>query len=78
MPCKQLSPEELMQQVMWTKADIARIFRRDPRTLDEYINNPDPKKRLKGYLINGQWMAERRVILRYFEFNPFGYEREVD
>ncbi|MCP4583773.1 MAG: hypothetical protein GY839_19355 [candidate division Zixibacteria bacterium] len=78
MPCKRLSLEELMQQAMWTKADIARVFRRDPRTLDKYINNPNPKERLKGYLINGQWMAERRVIMRYFEFEPFKNEREVN
>jgi hypothetical protein len=66
------TPDELMQEAMWSRMDICRIFRRDPRTIDKYINNPDPKKRLKGYIINGEFMAEKRVVLRYFEYRPFG------
>lgn len=71
MPCKKLTPDELMEQAMWTKTDIARIFRRDPKTIDHFITHLDPKKRLKGYVINGQFMAEKRAVLKFFEYKPF-------
>jgi hypothetical protein len=68
------TPDELMQEAFWTRRDICRIFHKDPRTIDRFINHPDPKKRLKGYMINGEFMAEKRVVLDYFRYRPFLYE----
>jgi hypothetical protein len=65
------TPDELMQEAFWTRRDICRIFRKDHRTIDKYIKNADPKKRLKGYIINGEFMAEKRVVLAYFSYIPF-------
>ena len=64
--------DELMQEAMWSRRDICRIFRKGPNTIDQYINHPDPKKRLKGYMINGEFMAEKRIVLTLFKYNPFG------
>jgi len=60
-----------MQEAMWSRRDICRIFRRDPRTIDKFINHPDPRRRLKGYKINGEFMAERKFVLSYFAHRPF-------
>jgi hypothetical protein len=65
------TPDELMQEAMWSRRDIARIFRKDPKTIDKYINHPDPKKRLRGYMINNEFMAERLKVLKFFEHKPF-------
>jgi|WetSurMetagenome_2_1015567.scaffolds.fasta_scaffold148218_2 hypothetical protein len=65
------TPDELMQEAFWTRRDICRIFRRDHRTIDKYINDPDPKRRLKGYMINGEFMAEKSVVLKYFVYDPY-------
>jgi hypothetical protein len=65
------TPDELMQEAMWSRRDICRIFRRDHRTIDKYINNPDPKKRLKGFMINGEFMAEKAVVLNHFKYRPY-------
>jgi hypothetical protein len=65
------TPDELMQEAMWSRRDIARIFRKDPKTIDKYINHPDPKKRLRGYMINNEFMAERLKVLKFFECKPF-------
>jgi len=65
------TPDELMEEAFWSRRDICRLFRRDPRTIDKYINHSDPKKRLKGYMINGEFMAEKKVVLTYFRYAPF-------
>jgi hypothetical protein len=64
------TPDELMQEAFWSRRDIIRIFRKSPATIDKYINHPDPKKRLRGYLINGEFMAEKLVVLRFFKYAP--------
>lgn len=69
-PCRK-TPDELMQEAMWTRRDIIRIFHKAPKTIDQYINHTDPRKRLKGYMINGEFQAEKRVVLRYFAYEPF-------
>jgi hypothetical protein len=70
------TPDELMQEAFWTRRDIIRIFRKAPKTIDQYIYHPDPKKRLKGYMINGEFMAEKSAVLRFFAYRPFG-ENEI-
>lgn len=60
-----------MQEAFWTRRDICRIFRRDHRTIDRYIYHPDPRKRLKGYIINREFMAEKKAVLRFFEYKPY-------
>jgi hypothetical protein len=71
------TPDELMEEAFWTRRDLCRLFHKDPRSIDKFINHPDPKKRLKGYLINNTWMAERREVLKYFRYYPFGkYEKD--
>jgi len=59
-----------MQEAFWTRRDICRIFRRDHRTIDKYIYHPDPKRRLKGYRINGEFMVEKKTVLNYFSYKP--------
>jgi len=66
------TPDELMEEVFWTRRDICRLFRKAPKTIDQFINHPDPKQRLKGYMINGEFQAEKRIVLRYFEYKPYG------
>jgi len=56
------TPDELMEEAFWTRRDICRLFRKSPDTIDKFINHPDPKKRLKGYMINNTWMAEKRTV----------------
>jgi len=65
------TPDELMQEAFWTRRDICRIFHKDPRTIDRFINHPDPRKRLKGYMINGEFMAAKQVVLEYFKYKPY-------
>jgi len=72
-PCRK-TPDELMKEAFWSRRDICRLFRKAPKTIDMSINHPDPKKRLKGYMINGEFQAEKKVVLRYFEYKPFGEE----
>lgn len=65
------SPDELMEEAMWSRRDICRIFRKDPRTIDRFINHPETKRRLRGYMINGEFMAEKRIVLDYFKYSPY-------
>ena len=65
------TPDELMQEAMWSRRDICRIFRRDPRTIDKYINHPDPRKRQRGYMIKNEFMAEKTKVLKFFEYRPY-------
>jgi hypothetical protein len=60
------TPDELMQEVFWTRRDICRFFRKAPKTIDSFIYHPDPSKRLKGYMINDELMAENK---RYKDFS---------
>jgi hypothetical protein len=70
------TPDELMCEAFWTRRDIIRVFRKAPASIDRYINHPDPKKRLPGYLIGGQFMAEKTAVLRFFRFKPLGKEED--
>lgn len=70
------TPDELMEVAFWTRRDIIRLFRKAPATIDKYINHPDPRKRLPGYMINGEFMAEKRVVLAFFKYRPFGKDRD--
>ena len=70
------TPDELMEEAFWSRRDIIRLFRKAPATIDQFINHPDPKKRLKGYMINGQFQAEKKVVLRFFEYKPFGEDNK--
>jgi hypothetical protein len=65
------SQDELMEQAFWTRREIVTMFRKSPKTIDKYINHPDPKKRLQGYMIDGTWMAEKKVVLKFFKYNPY-------
>ena len=71
------TPDELMQEAFWTRRDIIRIFRKAPASIDRYINHPDPKKRLPGYMIGGQFMAEKTVVLKYFKYKPYSDDEEA-
>lgn len=64
------SPDELMQEAVWSLYDICRLFRKGPKTIMQYVNHPDPKKRLSGYLINGEFCAEKSKVLAYFKYGP--------
>jgi hypothetical protein len=68
------TPDELMAEAFWTRRDIIRIFRRAPKTIDYYINHPDIKKRLKGYMIGNEFMVEKSKALKFFEFRPYSKE----
>jgi hypothetical protein len=71
---KRKSPDQLMQEAFWTRRDIIRLFRKAPASIDKFINNPDPKRRLPGYMIDGQFMAEKTTVLKFFKHRPFGKE----
>ncbi len=64
------SPDELMKEAFWSRMDICRLFRKAPKTIDRYINHPDPKKRLPGLIVNGEFYAERRRVLTFFRYKP--------
>jgi len=66
------SPDELMKEAFWSRRDIIRLFRKAPATIDKYINHPDPRKRLPGLMINGEFMADKRVVIKYFKYRPYG------
>jgi hypothetical protein len=74
---KRKSPDQLMTEAMWTRRDIIRIFRKAPATIDSFINHPDPKKRLPGYTINGTFMAEKTVVLKFFRYKPYSNDEEA-
>ena len=74
-PCRK-TPDELMEQAFWTRRDIIRLFRKAPKTIDQFINHPDPKKRLLGYMINGEFQAEKKIVLKFFKYKPYGREKE--
>jgi len=61
-----------MQEAFWTRRDIIRLFRKAPKTIDSFIHHPDPRKRLPGYMINGEFQAEKRAVLKFFTYRPFG------
>ena len=63
--------DELMQEALWTRRDIIRVFRKAPKTIDQYINHLDPKKRLPGLMIGGEFMAERTKVLAFFKYRPY-------
>jgi len=69
------TPDELMQEAFWTRRDIIRIFRKAPKTIDQFINHPDPKKRLPGLRIGGEFMAEKTKVLAFFKYLPFGKDQ---
>jgi hypothetical protein len=48
----------------------------NPRTIAKFIDGIDPQKRLKGYMINKEFMAEKKVVLAYFSYRLFGKEQE--
>jgi hypothetical protein len=60
-----------MQEAFWTRRDIIRIFRKAPKTIDAYINHPDPKRRLPGLMIGGEFMAERTKVIAFFQYRPY-------
>lgn len=64
------SPDELMQEAVWNLGDICRLFRKGPKTIMKYVNHPDPKKRLPGFMINGEFCAEKKRVLDYFRYRP--------
>ena len=66
--------DELMAEAFWTRRDIIRLFRKAPASIDKFINHPDPKRRLPGYMIDGQFMAEKTTVLKFFKYKPFGKE----
>ena len=70
------TPDELMQEAMWSRRDICRLFHKDPRTIDKFINHPDPRKRLKGYKINSEFMAEKKKVLKFFEYDPYNEHKK--
>ncbi len=51
-----------MEEAFWTRRDIIRLFRKASATIDQFINHPDPKKRLKGYMINGEFQAGKKAV----------------
>ena len=71
------TPDELMEEAFWTRREIIRLFRKAPATIDQYINHMDPRKRLHGYMINGEFQAERTVVLNFFKYNPYSNEEEA-
>ena len=71
------TPDELMQEAYWTRRDIIRLFHNAPASIDKFINNPDPRKRLQGYMIDGQFMAEKAVVLRFFRYKPYSNDEEA-
>jgi len=72
------TPDELMQEAFWTRRDLIRIFRKAPKTIDEYINHPDPKKRLPGLMIGGQFMAEKTRVIAFFKHKPYGASEQTE
>jgi len=64
------SPEELMREAFWSRTDICRLFHKGPRTIDTYINHPDPIKRLPGLIVNGEFYAEKHRVLEFFRYQP--------
>ncbi len=70
------TPDELMEEAFWTRREIIRLFRKAPATIDKFINHPDPKKRLPGYSIDGEFQAEKTAVLKFFRYKPFGKDRD--
>lgn len=64
------TPDELMKEAFWSRMDICRLFRKAPKTIDRVIHHPDPKKRLPGLIINGEFYAERKRVLAFFRYKP--------
>jgi hypothetical protein len=59
-----------MREAFWSLGDICRLFRKGPKTIMQYINHPDPKKRLPGLMINGEFCAEKIKVLAFFRYSP--------
>ncbi len=70
------TPDELMQEAFWTRREIIRMFRKAPATIDKFINHPDPKKRLPGYSIDGEFMALKTSVLKFFRYRPYSNDEE--
>lgn len=66
------TPDELMKEAFWSRRDIIRLFRKAPATIDKFVNHPDPKQRLNGYMIGDEFMAEKKVVLKFFKYSPYG------
>jgi hypothetical protein len=72
------TPDELMKEAFWSRMDICRLFRKAPRTIDRYIYHPDPKKRLPGLIVNGEFYAEKSRVLAFFRHKPGnGFDDDV-
>jgi len=59
-----------MKEAFWSRTDICRLFRKAPKTIDRFIKHPDPKKRLPGLEVNGEFYAEKNKVLKYFKYQP--------
>lgn len=66
-----------MQEVFWSRRDICRIFRKAPKTIDRFINHPDPRKRLTGLMVNGEFYAAKSKVLAFFKYEPLN-DQETD
>lgn len=71
------TPDELMQEAFWTRRDLIRIFHKAPKTIDAYINHPDPRKRLPGYMIGNEFMAEKAKVMAFFRYKPFENDEKL-
>jgi len=60
------SPEQLMNEVILSRKEAARMLRIDPRTLDKYFFHSDPKKRLPCFRVGNCIKVERIRLLEYF------------
>ena len=60
------SPEQLMNEVILSRKEAARMLRIDPRTLDKYFFHSDPKKRLPCFRVGNCLKVERIRLLEYF------------
>lgn len=60
------NPEQLMNEVILSRKEAARMLRIDPRTLDKFLFHSDPKKRLPCFKIGNCIKVERKRIFEYF------------
>ena len=59
-------PEQLMNEVILSRKEAARMLRIDPRTLDKYFFHSDPKKRLPCFRVGNCIKVERIRLLEFF------------
>lgn len=72
------NPDELLHEAFWSRGDICRLFRKGPKTIDRYIHHPDPKRRLPGMMVNGEFYAAKAAVLRFFAYKPYSDQGEND